>query len=45
MKWNNAKHQYATDINWCNGVASVMNSIVGFYDDQSKLTYYFLIYK
>ena len=45
MKWNNATHQYATDINWCNGVASVMNSIVGFYDDQSKLTYDILRYK
>ena len=45
MKWNNATHQYATDINWCNGVASVMNGLIGYYEDQSKLTYDIIRYK
>ena len=45
MKWNNATHQYATDINWCNGVASIMNGLIGYYDDQSKLTYDIIRYK
>ena len=45
MKWNNGTHQYATDINWCNGIASIMNKLIGYYDDQSKLVYEELIYK
>ena len=45
MKWNNATHQYATDVNWCNGVASVMNGLIGYYEDQSKLTYDIIRYK
>ena len=45
MKWNNATHQYATDVNWCNGVASIMNGLIGYYDDQSKLTYDIIRYK
>ena len=45
MKWNYGSHQYATDINWCNGIASVMNSLIGYYDNQSKLVYERLVYK
>ncbi|MGL5694591.1 MAG: SH3 domain-containing protein [Peptostreptococcaceae bacterium] len=47
MKWNYdyTWHQYATDINWCNGVAKIMGDLVGFYDDQSKLVYDVLQYK
>ena len=45
MKWNYGSHQYATDINWCNGIASVMNNLIGYYDNQSKLVYERLVYK
>ncbi|SCH07312.1 SH3 domain-containing protein [Romboutsia sp. 1001713B170207_170306_H8] len=45
MKWNNGTHQYATDINWCNGIAGIMNKLIGYYDDQSKLLYENLLYK
>ena len=45
MKWNYGSHQYATDINWCNGIVSLMNNLIGYYDDQSKLLYERLIYK
>lgn len=47
MKWNYdyTWHQYATDINWCNGVAKIMGDLVGLYDNQSKLVYDILHYK
>ncbi|MGL5328389.1 MAG: SH3 domain-containing protein [Peptostreptococcaceae bacterium] len=47
MKWNYdyTWHQYATDINWCNGVAKIMGDLVGLYDNQGKLVYDILQYK
>ena len=47
MKWNYnyTYHQYATDINWCNGVAGIMGNLVGYYDNQSSLVYDILRYK
>ena len=45
MKWNNGTHQYATDINWCNGIAGIMNKLIGYYDDQNRLLYENLLYK
>ena len=32
-------HQYATDINWANGISSVMNSLIGYYDNENNLVY------
>lgn len=38
-------HQYATDVNWANGISGIMNKIVGMYDTRSNLTFEVPSYK
>jgi beta-N-acetylglucosaminidase len=41
MKWNYdyTWHQYATDVNWANGMSKIMEEVANLYDDINKLTY------
>ena len=32
-------HQYATDVNWANGIAGIMNNIISMYDTASNLEF------
>ncbi|HSQ87894.1 SH3 domain-containing protein, partial [Romboutsia sp.] len=41
MKFNYSYswHQYATDVNWANGISDIMNKIIGMYDTRNNLTF------
>lgn len=41
MKFNydNPRHQYATDVNWANGISGVMYKLIGMYDTKSNLKF------
>ncbi|MEG2058131.1 MAG: mannosyl-glycoprotein endo-beta-N-acetylglucosamidase, partial [Romboutsia sp.] len=41
MKFNydNPRHQYATDVNWANGISGIMYKIIGMYDNSSNLRF------
>ncbi|WP_158540694.1 SH3 domain-containing protein [Romboutsia weinsteinii] len=41
MKWNYdyTWHQYATDVNWCNGISGIMNKIITMYDTGNNLVF------
>lgn len=41
MKWNYdyTWHQYATDVNWANGMSGIMDTLVKLYDSSSNLTF------
>ncbi|MFI3211355.1 MAG: glucosaminidase domain-containing protein, partial [Peptostreptococcaceae bacterium] len=47
MKWNYdyTWHQYATDVNWANGIAKIMTRLNTYYDNPYILGYEFLNYK
>ena len=32
-------HQYATDVNWANGISGIMNNIISMYDTASNLEF------
>lgn len=46
MKWNYEYtwHQYATDVNWCNGISKIMKELKGYYGDK-ELKYEVPVYK
>lgn len=41
MKWNYdySWHQYATDVNWANGISGIMNNLIKMYDTGSNLVF------
>lgn len=47
MKWNYdyTWHQYATDVNWANGISGIMSTLSGKYDNKNVLTYEVPSYK
>ncbi|MEG0181471.1 MAG: SH3 domain-containing protein, partial [Romboutsia sp.] len=47
MKWNYdyTWHQYATDVNWANGISGIMNNLIKMYDTGSDLTFEIPKYK
>ncbi|MGL6106919.1 SH3 domain-containing protein, partial [Romboutsia sp.] len=47
MKFNYSYtwHQYATDVNWANGISGIMYKLVDMYDSQSSLVYDVPAYK
>ncbi len=44
MKWNYdyTWHQYATDVNWANGISGIMENLIGLYGGGSSLVLKFL---
>ena len=38
-------HQYATDVNWANGISGVMYKLISMYDTGSNLNFEVPIYK
>ena len=38
-------HQYATDVNWPNGISGIMNKLIDMYDTRSNLVYEIPRYK
>ncbi|MFI3209507.1 MAG: SH3 domain-containing protein [Peptostreptococcaceae bacterium] len=38
-------HQYATDVNWCNGISRIMHQVATMYDNQSSLKFEIPVYK
>ncbi|EJX2696913.1 mannosyl-glycoprotein endo-beta-N-acetylglucosamidase, partial [Clostridioides difficile] len=41
MKWNYdyTWHQYATDVNWANGISGIMENLIGLYGGGSSLVF------
>ncbi|MGX4599167.1 SH3 domain-containing protein [Faecalimicrobium sp. JNUCC 81] len=44
FNYNNPRHQYATDVNWANGISGIMYRLIGMYDTTSNLKYEIPIY-
>ncbi|WP_052356532.1 SH3 domain-containing protein [[Clostridium] dakarense] len=43
--YENPRHQYATDVNWANGISGIMYRLIGMYDTTSNLKYEIPIYQ
>jgi len=37
--YDNVKHQYATDVNWANGISGIMYKLISMYDTGSNLSF------